>query len=121
MNFPSFVDERAEAESGDDGSDSPDPTTEETEQHHGGHGHQQATPQHVCDVERLAADLRIAGDVKVAADAEDGRGGREQEVFEVLADVDAPHRAPMPNCRAPGGTGRTRNGHRPEENIVFRQ
>jgi len=77
-----LVDEEAEADAGDQRRHLAGAAAEQAEQDRQRHDHEDATPEQVGDVEAVAAELRVVGQVELGADAELGgdRGDEEGEV-----------------------------------------
>src|SRR5207248_2328280 len=76
-----LVDEQTEADSADSRGAHLRPRTGPDEHEHDRYAHQQAAPQHMCDVQPAAADFRIAGHDQERTDEDDGENGGEQEDF----------------------------------------
>jgi hypothetical protein len=111
-----LVDEEAEAEASEHRGDLARGPGDEGDRDHYRDHHQQPAPKHVRDVQAMAAELRVVGQVELQPDNQDHRHRADQEGVEQLADLDAARGKPgkpdhllaSPRSLAAGPVGATR-------------
>ena len=101
-----FVDESAKADTAGDGRQPRQRAAEKGEQQQQGGQHQPAAPQHMGDVQAVAAQLRVARRRQKSADGQHRGHGGHQEQLQQLAGRRVPHQAAPPTLKSLVAGGR---------------